>query len=129
MTLKDVTLITANNNHYLTVDEITERCLYCVNGEQYEDLYSNTLDQKVDWVKGIIAGPNQIGLVFERELSGGLCLLSPFNGYYLAEIEKNNGSCKIELQEPSHHNKNDIHPKDIKIEPVLVDNKVVIHLA
>ena len=129
MYLKDVTLITANYNHYLTVDEITERCLYCVDGERYEDLYSNTFNQEVDWVKGIIAGPDQIGLVFEKDLDGGMCLLSPFNGYYLAEIEKNNGSCKIEIQEPLHHDKNDIHPKDIKIEPVLVDNKVVIHLS
>jgi hypothetical protein len=129
MYLKNVTLMTANYNHYLTVDEITERCLYSVDGERYEDLYSNTLNQEVDWVKGIIAGPEQIGLVYERELPGGMCLLSPFNGYYLIEIEKNNGSCKIEIQEPSHQDKTDLHPKDIKIEPLLVDNKVVIHLA
>jgi hypothetical protein len=129
MTLKDVTLITANYNHYLTIDEITERCLYSVDGERYEDLYSNTLNQQVDWVKGIIASPDQIGLVYEKELNGGLCLLSPFNGYHLSEIEKNNDSCKIEIQEPLHFDKNDIHPKDIKIEPLLVNNKVVIHLS
>jgi len=129
MYLKDVTLITANYNHYLTIDEITERCLYSVDGGRYEDLYSNTLNQQVDWVKGIIAGPDQIGLVYEKELNGGLCLLSPFNGYHLSEIEKNNGYCKIEIQEPSHLDKNDIHPKDIKIEPLLVNNKVVIHLS
>jgi len=131
MILKNVKLINDCGVLYLLIDEIDENgyCAFSMGGGLYIRKYAETYDLLPDWIMGIIAYPEQIGLVFERELYGGVCLLSPFNNYYLLEIEKNNGFCKIEIQKPLHHDKNDIHPKDVKIEPVLVDNKVVIHLS
>jgi hypothetical protein len=130
MYLKEVKLVVVDGLNYLLTNEIDENgyCAYGVNGNTYVKKYNDTLDESPDWIMGVIAEPQNIGLVYEQQLNDEVCLLSHINKTHIEQILKNNGSCYIETQEPLHHNKSDIHPKDIKLNPIFVDGKIVLRV-
>lgn len=130
MTLKDVKLEAIDGNLYLLVDEIDQDdyCAFGIGGQKYIRKYAETNDLIPDWIKGIIAKGDEVGWVLEMGPEKNICQLSRLNDIHMAAIQKNDGMCKIEIQDSTHQYKDDVHPRDIKISPIFVDGRVIIYL-
>jgi hypothetical protein len=129
MILKDVILETINGKPYLLMNEIMDDyCAFSIGGEIYIRKYAETFDLNTDWVRGILVKPENIGLVHYGS-ADDTHIIGELNEQAILNIKANGGNCKIEIMKIHSLNKPDVSLENIKFEPIMVNDKVVIYLS
>ena len=129
MNLKDVQLLTIDNENYLLSNETNnELFVFCVNDQMTIAHFDDLLGEGIQWVKNIAVLPEQIGMVYGGSKLGEYHRIEPINNQHIEMIKANDGQCKIEVNYilPTTHE--DVDPTQKIFEPVLIDNKVIIHI-
>ena len=129
MILKDVELITVDNKNYLLSNETNnELFVFCIDDQLTIAHFDDLLGAGIQWVKNIAVEPEQIGMIYEESKLGEYHKIVPINASHIETINANGGHCKIEVNNilPTVHE--DTEPTQKLFEPVLIDNKVIIHL-
>jgi hypothetical protein len=129
MILKDVELVTVDGENYLTSNETNNKLfIFCINNELTVACFDELLGDGIQWVKNIAVEPEQIGMVYEESKLNEYHKIVPINANHIEAIIANGGHCKIEVNNilPTVHE--DTEPTQKLFEPILIDNKVIIHL-
>jgi hypothetical protein len=129
MNLKEVQLVTIDNENYLLSNETNnELFVFCVNNEMTVARFDDLLGEGIQWVKNIAVLPEQIGMVYVESKFGEYHKIQPITNENIETIKANEGQCKIEVYDilPVIHE--DVNPTQKLFEPILIDNKVIIHI-
>jgi|ERR1035437_1205307 hypothetical protein len=111
---KDVQLVLVSEQPYLvSEDDIVENvlCIFSVNGKLIEACPEDLLGDAIDWVKKIIATPEQIGWI--KYILG--VEIKEINQNQIDSILNNQGNCEIEIDKNTN-------------EPKLFNGKIIIVL-
>jgi hypothetical protein len=129
MNLKNVQLVTIDNENYLLSDETNnELFVFCVNNEMTIAQFDDLLGEGIQWVKNIAVLPEQIGMVYIESKFDEYHKIQPITNENIETIKANEGQCKVEVNYilPVIHE--DVNPTQKLFEPILIDNKVIIHI-
>jgi hypothetical protein len=129
MRLIDAELITIEGKNYLLSPETnSELFVFCVNNELTIGYFDDLLGDGIQWVKNIAVEPEQIGMMYEETKLNGYHKIIPITPEHIEAIKQNGGKCKIEMDELLSTVHDDLTPNQKIFEPILIDNKVIIHL-
>ena len=129
MILKEVELITVDGENYLTSTETNnELFIFCINNELTVAYFDELLGDGIQWVKNVAVQPKQIGMVHMETKLNNYHNIVPITEKDINQIKSNGGKCWIEVDQlvPTIHN--DFNHNQNIFEPILIDNKVIIHI-
>ncbi len=129
MTLKEVQLVTINDEHYILSDDSNgELFVFCINDELIVANFDDLLGDQIQWAKPVLIQPESIGWVNEGE-TDGLFRLTLLSDYHLDKIRDNNGICKIEVHQIDTKLIEDFDPLlHLDYTPIFHQSKVIIHI-
>lgn len=130
MTLKEVQLVTVNDEHYILSDDSTSNLfVFCIDNELTVAYFDELLGDAIQWVKPVLIEPESIGWVNEGEESDGLFRLTLLSNHHLDQIRSNNGVCKIEVNQIDTKLIEDFDPLvHLAYTPIFHQSKVIIHI-
>lgn len=129
MNLKEVELITVGGVNYLTSHETNNNLfIFSVNKKLTVACFDELIGDDIDWVKNIAVVPEQIGLVHRGIENNQYHKIAPITEHDINQIKNNSGKCFIEVMQLYDKLPDDIDVKTKTFEPILIDNKVIIHL-
>lgn len=130
MKLKEVQLVTINNENYILSDEFCGQLfVFSVNDNLVVANFDELLGEQIQWAKPILVEPNGVGWVNEGVDVNGLFKLTLLSPHHLEIIKSNNGVCRIEVEEIDTKLFEDFDPLiDVSFVPLLYQSKVIIHL-
>jgi hypothetical protein len=129
MTLKEVQLVTVNNEHYILSDDSNYNLfVFSINDELIVANFDDLLGDQIQWVKPVLIEPESIGWVNEGE-TDGLFELTSLSDNHLNQIRTNNNICKIEVNEINTNLIEDFDPLlHLGYTPIFYESKVIIHI-
>lgn len=128
MIFKEVKFVTVNDKNYLLCDEIlSDDCIYSAGGVMHVGKFTDTYDLVIDWVKGIFATHENIGMFHNGIQDGEIHLIEPINETHITKLMENDGKCKVEIMNPFFLDKADTRLEQIKFQPIMIADLVVIY--
>ena len=90
--------------------------------------FDELLGDGIQWVKNVAVQPKQIGMVHMETKLNNYHNIVPITEKDINQIKSNGGKCWIEVDQlvPTIHN--DFNHNQNIFEPILIDNKVIIHI-
>jgi hypothetical protein len=129
MTLKEVQLVTINDEHYMLSDDSnSELFVFCINNELVVANFDELLGAQIQWAKPVLIEPESIGWVNEGE-TDNLFRLTLLSNHHLDRISDNEGICKIEVNQIDTKLIEDFDPLlHLGYTPIFHQSKVIIHI-
>jgi hypothetical protein len=129
MNLKEVELITVEGANYLASNETNnDLFIFSINNKLTVAYFDELLGDDIMWVKNVAATPEQIGLIYEGIVNSEYHKIVPITQEHIDQIKEKSGKCFIEVMNIYDKLPDDVDVKTKTFEPILVDNKVIIHL-
>ena len=124
MKFKLLTFSIIDNTKYLLCDEIlSDKCIFCpVNGSPTVGNYIDTYEYDIEWIKGIFAEGETIGLMdVGEDKEKGIHFIEPLNDEHIKKLQENDGLCRVELMDvPFVQDATNFQYQPIKIEDLIV---------
>ena len=130
MILKEVKLVTVDNENYIISDESdSELFVFSIDDKLTVAYFDELLGAGIQWARPVLIEPEAIGWVNEGVNTDGLHMLTVLSERHLDTIRLNNGMCKIEVEELDTSLIQDFDPLiNMSFTPIYHQSKVIIHL-
>lgn len=130
MRLKEVELVTIDEKNYILSDDSkSDLFVFCVDDNLIVANFDELLGDTIQWVKPVLAEPDNIGWVNEGVNENNLYKLTLLSKHHLEMIKSNNNICKIEVDEIDTNLISDFDPTtNVNFTPIYHQSKVIIHI-
>ena len=129
MNLIEAELITVDDKNYLTSHQTNgELFIFSINDKLTVAYFDELLGDDIQWVKNVVVEPEQIGLLHLGVNTDGVHQMAPVTQEVIDLIKSNQYKCFIEVDQIYQEQHDDISVSQKIFEPILIDNKVIIHL-
>ena len=129
MILKEVELVVVDGKNYLaSADTNNELFIFSIGDTLTVAYFDDLLGSEIQWVKNVAIEPEQIGYVFKGGKDDDVYEMALITDEDINTIKQNDGKCYIEVSELFETTPDDLEIHQTTFIPVLIDNKVIIHL-